>query len=260
MPMPPISAQQYRTVIDIIKGGAPAVLMGQPFDRTQPLVPYSELFPMFGVNPRWEAMVVHSVTVRDKEMAAGEVEITTYPDHAITHALGALPTMFFIASPLLASDPLPAGVTVQPLATLPDRIDYWAETNMASAKDHSAKFDPGLDLAGPLPLAVAATRQVAGGEQKAVLFGTTAVASDNIAFYTGGSGRIAFPGNAELFTDSVLWLSGSEHLITVSPEAIQARRLGSPGGWLWPIRILIAAGLPLAVLLAGVVVYLVRRR
>jgi hypothetical protein len=73
-------------------------------------------------------------------------------------------------------------------------------------------------------------------------------------------GRDMFPGNAELFTNSLLWVAGTEHLITVSAEAIQARRIGDLGDWSLPLEILIIGGLPAIVLAAGVVVWLVRRR
>jgi hypothetical protein len=52
----------------------------------------------------------------------------------------------------------------------------------------------------------------------------------------------------------------TEHLITVSPEALEARRIGDLGGWTLPLRILIIAGLPLAAGIVGLIVYILRRR
>jgi len=46
----------------------------------------------------------------------------------------------------------------------------------------------------------------------------------------------------------------------VSPEALQARRIGDLGDWSLALEILIIGGLPAIVLAAGVVVWLVRRR
>jgi len=46
----------------------------------------------------------------------------------------------------------------------------------------------------------------------------------------------------------------------VSPEALQARRIGDPGAWTLPLQMLLMAGIPAAVLVAGLVVYVVRRR
>jgi hypothetical protein len=111
-----------------------------------------------------------------------------------------------------------------------------------------------------VPLAVAAVRKVGDAEQKAVLFGDSQFAEDRIAFYRDPMGREAFPGNAELLVNSILWVAGTEHLITVSPEALQARRIGDLGSWSLPLQIIIIGGLPVAVLIAGIIVYFVRRR
>jgi hypothetical protein len=80
-----------------------------------------------------------------------------------------------------------------------------------------------------------------------------------VAFYQV-MGRDLFPGNAELLVNTLLWVAGTEHLITVSPEALQARRIGDPGAWTLPLQMLLVAGIPAAVLVAGLVVYAVRRR
>jgi len=69
-----------------------------------------------------------------------------------------------------------------------------------------------------------------------------------------------FPGNAELFVNACLWVAGSEHLIAVSPEALEARRIGDLGSWQLPIQIFLIVGLPVLVLAAGILVYVVRRR
>jgi len=260
-PMPPPGPEQYRTVIDAVKGGAPAILIGQPSGFMQPPVPYNDLFPLFGVSPKWDGLAVHSgVDQTGAEKADEQIVLTTYGSHAITQSLAALPTMFYVASPLLVKKgELPEGVAAEAIASLPDRADYWAETNLLSFQRGVAKRDPAEDLTGSVPLAVAATRKVGSGEQKVVMFGCGHLAQNRVAFARDMFGREWFPGNAELFVNSVLWVSGSEHLITVSPEALQARRIGDPGSWMLPLQIAIIGGLPVVVLVAGIVVYLVRR-
>ena len=42
-------------------------------------------------------------------------------------------------------------------------------------------------------------------------------------------------------------------------KALQARRIGEMGGWTLPLQIIVIAGLPALVLIAGIVVYVVRR-
>jgi hypothetical protein len=262
-PMPPPSPEQYRLAIDAVKGGAPCLLLGDASTMFAPPPPYGELFDLFGVDGKLNAVAVHSVVVdaAGTEKAVPQIEITRYTNDPISRPLGALPSMFFRAAPLVLKKEPPAGVTDSPLVMLPASRDYWADTNTMDAMRGEAKRDPATDITGPTPLAVAATRKVEKGEQRAVMFGTSSVAQDRIAFYREPfdvSDR--FPGNAELFTNSVFWVAGMDHLISISPEALQARRIGDLGSAELPLRVLIIAGLPSLVLLVGIIVYVARRR
>jgi len=263
-PMPPPTPEAYRPALDAIKGGAPAIILGEPGTMFSPTVPYSELFETFGAKPRFDTVAVHKVVVdatSGREKAVPQVEITSYPpDHPITRPMDGLPTMMLTASILELAKQMPEGVAVTPILELPGGPDYWGETAMMEAVRGESKFKEGEDLRGPLPLAVAATRKLKEGEQKAVLFGDADFAQDRVAFYRDIFGREMFPGNAELFVNSVLWVSGTEHLITVSPEALQARRIGDLGSWALPVQIGLIGGLPLAVLVVGIIVYVIRRR
>jgi hypothetical protein len=261
--VPPPVPEVYRAAIDVVRGGAPALVLAEPGGRLAPTVPYGELFELFGVKVRFDAVAVHKIVINattDQEKALPQIEITSYADHPITRPLGGLPTMMLIASPLEAAKALPAGVTVQPLVELPGGPDYWADTVVFAAVRGEATRDDGADIPGPVPLAFAATRRLEKGEQKVVLFGNTAFAQDRVATYRDPFGQPMFPGNTELFLNSLLWVAGTEHLITVSPEAIQARRLGDVGAWRLPVQIILIGGLPVAVLAAGLVVYILRRR
>ena len=262
-PMPPPSPEQYRLAIDAVKGGAPCILMGDPSTMFAPPPPYAELFELFGVDAKLNAVAVHAVVTdaAGTEKAIPQLEITSYTSHAISQPLGALPSMFFRAAPLVIKKEPPTGVTDAALAMLPGSRDYWADTNTFEAMRGDAKRDEATDIAGPVPLAVAATRKVEKGEQRAALFGCGSFAQDRIAFYRepfDASDR--FPGNAELFTNSVFWVAGMDHLISISPEALQARRIGDLGAAELPLRVLIVGGLPAIVLLVGIIVYVVRRR
>jgi hypothetical protein len=205
--------------------------------------------------------------------------------------------MLLTAMPVMPKAALPEGVTVQPILTLPTGADYWADTTAMEAMRGEAKRDEAEDLIPtaerPVVLAAAVTRELApdqaaksepgaeapgeqtgarrenvadrsrgrlGKIQKVVFFGDGDFAADRVAFYRTMFGQQLFPGNAELFLNSLLWVAGTEHLITVSPEALEARRIGDLGGWTLPLRILIIAGLPLAAGIVGLIVYILRRR
>jgi len=315
MPVPPPTPEMYKAAIDVVKGGAPAVLLAEPATMFGPGTPYSDLFADFGVTARLNAVGVHTqvVDAQGTERAVPQIEITQYADHPITRTLGGLPTMFLTPCPLMISKQLPEGVTAEALVLLPAGADYWADTASPSeAMRGNATRSEADDLIptrdNPIPLAVACTRQLPGtgnppkrpggqagepgtgmqklpgtgnreqgtgkdgsgspfpvprspllGEQKVVLFGDSQWAEDRVAFYQV-MGRDLFPGNAELLVNTILWVAGTEHLITVSPEALQARRIGDPGAWTLPLQMLLMAGIPAAVLVAGLVVYVVRRR
>jgi hypothetical protein len=283
MPAPPSSPEQYAPAVEAIKKGAAAIIFSEPAGMFGQAVPYRDLFDTFGLEGRFEAVAVRKVVVdqRGTERAVPQIEITRYPEHAITAPLGALPTMLVTAMPVMPKAPLPEGVTVQPILTLPVGADYWADTTAMEAMRGEAKRDEVEDLIPteerPVVLAAAVTRelapetakQTAEGElkppaekkvQKVVFFGDGDFAADHVAFYRTMFGQQLFPGNAELFLNSLLWVAGTEHLITVSPEALEARRIGDLGAWTLPLRILIIAGLPLAAGIVGLIVYVVRRR
>ncbi len=268
MRMPPPSEEAYRAAIDAIKGGAPAIILGEPATMFQQPVPYGSLFETFGVEAKFNAVAVHSVVVdaAGREKAFAQVELTGYEKHDITKPLGALPTMFLTASPLIAKKDLGDDLKVSPIVDMPGGRDYWADTVVFEAVQNRATRDDAEDLAGPLPLGVAVERKVGDKTQKAVLFGDADLARDHVAFYRetvlsqdGIVTQDRFPGNAELFVNACLWVSGRDHLITVSPEVLQARRIGDLGGWHLPLQVLIIVGLPILVLVAGILVYVVRR-
>jgi len=268
MPTPPPDPESYAPAVEAIRQGVPAILFGEPGSMFQQPVPYADLFDEFGVEATFNAVAVHSVVVdaAGSEEAVPQVQVTDYGDHEVTRPVGALPSMLATASPLRVKDEPTEGVSVTPLMELPAGRDYWADTVVMEAMQRQATFDAAEDIPGPVPLAVAATRKVGREEQKVVLFGDADFAQDRVAFYRNPvmyrdriEMQYAFPGNAEVFVNACLWVSGSEHLIAVSPEALQARRIGDLGGWQLPIQIFILAGLPALVLGAGILVYIVRR-
>ena len=266
MPTPPPTPELYRAAIDAVKGGAAAIILGEPATMMNPGVPYAELFEVFGVTPKFGAISVHRQVVDQQgtEKAVPQVEFTTYPDQPITQALNGLPAILLGPSPLLINAALPKGVTATPLLLLPAGRDYWADTNPMEAMRGEAKRDEAEDIIAtrekPVALAVACTRDLEKGTQKAVLFGDAKWAADRVAFYRDFLGRDMFPGNAELLVNSVLWVAGTEHLITVSPETLQARRIGDPGAWTVAVQVLTWLGIPALALAAGILVYVVRRR
>jgi len=74
------------------------------------------------------------------------------PDHPATHSFTYV-TVYPIARPLFSVQPPPPGVKVSYLVRTGD--EAWGETRLNQLGDPSARFDPEVDLKGPLTLAYA---------------------------------------------------------------------------------------------------------
>jgi hypothetical protein len=260
--------EAYRAAMDMVKDGTAAIVMAEPGGIEGPTVAYGDLFNIFGVTPKFNAVAVHMIpsgSPRAPDRTLPQLDVTSYPSHAITRSLAGLPSAIVMASPLVPAKEMPEGVTVQPLLVTPGGSDYWATTNtFGVAQRQTVKFNPAEDIPGPVTLAVAVTRDLKGGQQRAVLVGGH-FAEDQIAQYRLEDPEthrvfMPFPGDTELFLNSALWVTNSENLIAAGPEILQARRIGELGSWETPLKFILIGGLPVIVIFIGIVVYIVRRR
>lgn len=187
-----------------------------------------------------------------------------YGTHIITKPIRSLDTVTVYDVPVQVTSPAPKGVTVTPLLSTPAGLNSWGETSLDQMDEGPPKFDPAADLAGPIHVAAAAEKAGAG---RLVVIGSVPFASNDALsipdFELAKKGVIVsrFPGNAELFTNSVFWLAKMDTLIAISPSAMEVNRIDDMSKTalgFWRVGVLVV-GLPLAVVLAGGLVYLRRR-
>ena len=166
------------------------------------------------------------------------------------------------------------------LAAIPGDAATWSETQwlrlwqaqgVPEQERHlipeQPQFTEGVDQRdGPWTVAAAVERRSAetGGRQRLVAVGSNIWYTDRVAFnlVAGEAGRAvtAWPGNLELFESSVYWLAGQERLIAQSVTARATPRVREMSkGELGVLRWGVVAGLPLAVLVVGGLLRLVRR-
>jgi ABC-type uncharacterized transport system involved in gliding motility auxiliary subunit len=151
--------------------------------------------------------------------------------HKLTEKL-ALPVVFLIPTYLTApaQGQAPQGWRVTTLAQTTDR--GWAETDENALRNpQSLKFDEGVDLKGPLTLAVAIEQNPDPANPAAeadsntppksriLIFGTSRMATNEV-FQLGG--QIA---NLDLFINGSSWLVGDDELISIKPRAQDNRTL-----------------------------------
>lgn len=128
-----------------------------------------------------------------------DLHATAYPDHPVASSLQGLATIFSLPRSLRPIPQPPGGdkPSVSPIVL--SSADSWAEFDPGDA---SPRFDPQIDIPGPLPVAVAVVRGPVAGvhmqlqPMRMVVFGDSGFASNG-----GLAGA-----NADLFLNAVHWL------------------------------------------------------
>ena len=151
--------------------------------------------------------------------------------HKVTEKLG-LPVVFLIPTYLTTPQPgqAPQGWRVTTLAQTTDR--GWAETDENALRNpQSVKYDEGVDLKGPLTLAVAIEQNPDPANPSAdasastppksriLIFGTSRMATNEV-FQLGGQ-----ISNLDLFVNGSSWLVGDDELISIKPRQPDNRTL-----------------------------------
>ena len=171
-----------------------------------------------------------------------------YGNHIITQKLQSTATVFPTARSVQAGETI-AGITKTELILTAQQS--WAETNIAGINTGQIAPDEGADLFGPVSLAVVATQASTGG--RLLVIGDAEFVTNQ--FYT------AF-GNADLILNSINWAAEQEDLISLTPKNVTQRRLQLPPQAYFLNLVLfgVVLVLPGLVLLAGIVVWVLRRR
>jgi hypothetical protein len=269
------------------EGGAAMVMLFPTSDATT-----GSLRPM-GIDVDTDAVIVHealpatgrrSTDMVDAALQDSQLfyELNNYGDHPIAQPLAGLDFVNAASSPVYIDSQPPAGVTVTPLLPIPQTPHSWAAsgamTVLQQSEGHKLDFNPKADPGGGRmngdvdntpdhPLYGAAAAQSANGARVVVVGSYWFASSEPVSLpdidmlEKHGVTVARLPGNGEFFVNSIFWLSHMEDMLAISPHALQVARIRemSPGALrFWRAGVL-TAGLPLAVIVAGLMVY-VRRR
>lgn len=130
---------------------------------------------------------------------------------------------------------------------------YWGETDI---DNEHATFDPATDLSGPLPLAVAVETSKPQGVN--VDIGVTRMVVVGTSRFVDNSSLAG--GNLDFFMNSLNWLLQREQLVAVSPKTPEEFRLDMSPNQQMAVYLLVTGGMPLAVAIVGILVWLGRRK
>lgn len=251
-------------VAEHVKNGGSVLILGEPRGED-----FAEALGDYGIKLRTDAAAVHE-PVGGVSRSADMVEqaqrnpfifvIQNYGDHFLTNPINSLDGV--VLPMLLVETQAKPGIKSSKLLPVPQVLKVWGETAMDQAlQDGKVEKNPG-DVEPPLWSGAAAERE--DGKGRVVVIGSVQFAMNHIVNLPHEEYLpryvVRFPGNAELFCNSVLWLAKMEPMIAISPAAMQQPRVKQiSNGALNVWRVLLFAGLPLAVLASGALVYNARR-
>lgn len=239
--------------------------------------PVADLVKQWAITPQLDRIIFQEVQLAEHRTAAGaRFVVTDWPDAMpVSAALGGMSGRFDLPAPLVIGKA--DGVTTWPLIRLAARR-MWADADYATAQSADDIQYEEATAQDEFVIGAAAEKKdggrvivtSAGGlpaqpqyyppwpHDQATTLSLAGVASRDFAEVFGA----AYPANAELFVNSVYWLAGLDELIAASPRTQDIRRIDPAlrAGTLNTVRWVLLGGLPVAVVAAGMGVWLVRRR
>ena len=296
---PPISEEQKQAVLTAVDASGMALFLcgwDRPEASGMPTPGYAwgdYLRQKWGINARTEFLTLaftpsrqdptlytpaggqfEQATLLVTEAAGGTspMAVLRFTDQAVSKPLQSAPAAFVQVAPLeiVSGAGTPPGVHVEPIAEVRKTQDAWAVQDVFELV-RAIQADKGVkpaskDLRPPFAVGLAATRP---DGHRLVVYGSEPFASDQLAqaaqpVFQGGTLRqyAIFPGNTDLFVNTLYWLTGDADRIAVGPRSGDLPRLSrlKPG---WPttlVQAIVVAVLPGLALVAGVFAWFIRRR
>lgn len=205
---------------------------------------------------RWGVRVSEDNVVDTTRTLGGGIVISRYGRHPITDRMGDIAAVMYHPRSV---ESLPGGgegdAADKPRATALGLTSDagWAETD---PDRRPPRFDPGLDRAGPICVAVAVERGLAHAVAPADISPTRLVVFGDSLFVANG-GLVS--GNGDLFMSALNWALDREELMAISPKTPAQMRLDLTPPQIRRLGFLMIGGLPLAIALIGLGVWRLRR-
>lgn len=174
-----------------------------------------------------------------------DLHANSYPSHPVTASLQGLSTVFSLSRSLRLL-PQPPGVdkpAVTPVVL--SSPDSWAEFEPGDA---SPRFDPEIDIPGPLPIAVAVERGPVPGVHVQIRPTRMMVFGDSV--FASNAGLVG--ANADLFLNAANWLLDADSpRLAPGPASADARRVVATRPQLDRLFLCVVAAFPAALAAVG---------
>lgn len=205
----------------------------------------------FIINPPM-ALAVSAQSLLVIEM--GEVYCSDYGAHPITDPLRKFTTIFRGARTVGEKERSTTADRPRVTELVRSSANYWAETSVADLSSPRPKFDEGMDVKGPVPLAVAVESAAPDG---VALGGTRLVVVGNSRFVADGE---KVEANTAFFLNSINWLLERKTMLGIPPKASQNYKVEMTPKQFRTVALGASLGLPLLAALCGLGVWWRRRR
>ena len=252
-PIKPLTQEEVDLLSGFVAGGGSMIVLQEPIPITEfgsdpdPLADYLE--------ESWGIVLGEDIVV---DMSSNQLFVAVaneYGNHPITEKMQGLVT-FYPTVRSVTTIPTELGSSQTELVfTAPQS---WAETDfealqasLETQETPQLSPDEGVDMLGPVTLATSAESPATSGG-RIVVFGDSDFASNG--FYSQF-------GNGDIFINSVDWVTEQEELINLTPKDNVQRLILPPQSVIQNLILLgVVFVLPGLVLLAGVVVWIQKRR
>jgi len=191
--------------------------------------------------------------------AGQQLLVTAYGEHPITTRLKNVTTIFTMprsVQPLVGTN----GATDKPadkprVAVLASSSDQgWAEL---SVNQNPPKFDPGVDQAGPVPVAVAIEKGPVPGMEVELQPTRLVIVGDSVLV---ANGALLGGYNPDFFMNALNWLLERKETLTIASREPATIQVALDRGHLRRLSVLVVAGFPGLVVLLGLMVWANRRK
>jgi len=241
----PLSEEEVGKLKQFVEGGGSLLVLAEPEFLTgfgeaeDPLGAF--LQETYGISLGDDLVLDYSTNQLSIALAG------SYASHAITQSFST--TISYYPTARSVSLASVDGFTGQELVSTSPQS--WAERDLEGLQSESApQPDEGVDLMGPVP--VAAVSQDLAGKQRVAVFGDVDFATDQ--YFNEYA-------NGDMLVNTIDWAAEQENLINLSQPQVTQRIIVPPTTQAQGLIQLVSIFLPPAlVLLAGVVVFIQRRR
>ncbi len=242
-PQKPLSQEEIAALELFVQNGGGLMVLLEP-----PLKPEAKVSPLVAyLEDKWHLNLTPDLVIDPLANPATVIVSYKYGAHKITDPIKTVATIFPTVRSVGVPVPVPDGL--DEITLVRSEPKSWAETDLAALQKQQAKEDD-KDIKGPVGIAAALENLKTHG--RVVVVGDADFASN--AYYPAY-------GNADFFLNSIDWLSKQQELIHLNPRTPTQRVVVLPRrDTLMLLFLAFVFVLPGAVLLAGVVVWVRRRR